>query len=453
MDDAFMQKENKMGTMPVGRLIITMSLPMIISMLVQALYNIVDSVFVSRISEQALTAVSLAFPAQNLMIGVATGTGVGVNALLSRALGEKNGERANKVAENGVLLALVGYAIFLVFGLFFSRTFMASQTKIPEIIDMGTVYLNIVCCVSFGLFGEIMFERLMQSTGRTIYTMFTQGVGAIFNIIFDPICIFVFDWGVAGAAAATVAGQIVAFIMAVMLNHRFNADVKLNMRGFKPDFKMIGEIYAIGVPSIIMVCIGSVMTFCMNKILIAYTAGKETAATVFGVYFKLNSFIFMPVFGLNNGTVPIVAYNFGARRGDRMRQTIKYSICAAVAIMIVGMLMFQSIPDKLLRLFDASEEMLRLGVPALRIISISFPLAGFGIGAGSVFQALGYSVYSMIISLIRQLVVLIPCAYAIGWVTGDVTGVWWAFVIAEMVSLIASALYLRRVNRDVIRTL
>ena len=275
-----MQQENKMGTMPVGKLIVTMSLPMIISMLVQALYNIVDSVFVSRISEQALTAVSLAFPAQNLMIGVATGTGVGVNALLSRALGEKNNERANKVAENGVLLALVGYAIFLVFGLFFSRTFMTSQTKIPEIIDMGTVYLNIVCCVSFGLFGEIMFERLMQSTGRTIYTMFTQGVGAIFNIIFDPICIFVFGWGVAGAAAATVAGQIVAFIMAVILNHRFNADVKLNLRGFKPDFKMIGEIYAIGVPSIIMVCIGSVMTFCMNKILIAYTDGRAAAGQI-----------------------------------------------------------------------------------------------------------------------------------------------------------------------------
>ena len=451
-----MQKENKMGTMPVGRLIITMSLPMIISMLVQALYNIVDSVFVSRISEQALTAVSLAFPAQNLMIGVATGTGVGVNALLSRALGEKNGERANKVAENGVLLALVGYAVFLVFGLFFSRTFMASQTKIPEIIDMGTVYLNIVCCVSFGLFGEIMFERLMQSTGRTIYTMFTQGVGAIFNIIFDPICIFVFDWGVAGAAAATVAGQIVAFVMAVMLNHRFNADVKLNMRGFKPDFKMIGEIYAIGVPSIIMVCIGSVMTFCMNKILIAYTAGKETAATVFGVYFKLNSFVFMPVFGLNNGVIPIIGYNYGARNRLRMLQTVKYALLFAFGFMLVGTVIFLAFPNVLLNLFDATEMMLVIGVPALRIIASTFIVAGVCIALGSVFQALGYGIYSMLVSLARQLLVLLPAAWILarlGQSVGNDNLVWLSFPIAELVSLAVTLLLFGRLYRKVIREL
>ncbi len=448
-----MQQENKMGTMPVGKLIVTMSLPMIISMLVQALYNIVDSVFVSRISEQALTAVSLAFPAQNLMIGVATGTGVGVNALLSRALGEKNNERANKVAENGVLLALVGYAIFLVFGLFFSRTFMTSQTKIPEIIDMGTVYLNIVCCVSFGLFGEIMFERLMQSTGRTIYTMFTQGVGAIFNIIFDPICIFLFGWGVAGAAAATVAGQIVAFIMAVILNHRFNADVKLNLRGFKPDFKMIGEIYAIGVPSIIMVCIGSVMTFCMNKILIAYTTGKETAATVYGVYFKLNSFIFMPVFGLNNGVIPIVAYNYGARNKHRMLHAIKLSAAFACGVMLVGMVIFLSVPGLLFGLFDASEQMLSIGVPALRIISTSFAFAGVCIALGSVFQALGRGTYSMIVSFIRQLVVLVPCAYLLarwGLSIGNNDLVWLSYPIAEVFSLAVTLILFMRLYRKVI---
>ena len=448
-----MQQENKMGTMPVGKLIVTMSLPMIISMLVQALYNIVDSVFVSRISEQALTAVSLAFPAQNLMIGVATGTGVGVNALLSRALGEKNNERANKVAENGVLLALVGYAIFLVFGLFFSRTFMTSQTKIPEIIDMGTVYLNIVCCVSFGLFGEIMFERLMQSTGRTIYTMFTQGVGAIFNIIFDPICIFVFGWGVAGAAAATVAGQIVAFIMAVILNHRFNADVKLNLRGFKPDFKMIGEIYAIGVPSIIMVCIGSVMTFLMNKILILYTAGKETAATVFGVYFKLNSFIFMPIFGLNNGIIPIVAYNYGAKNRARMIQAVKIAAVIACSVMFVGMLLFLTIPGTLLSLFDASETMLAIGEPALRIISTSFTFAGVCIVLGSIFQALGHSVYSMIVSFIRQLVVLVPCAYLlarVGQRVGNDNLVWLSYPIAEVFSLAVTLILFTKLYRNVI---
>ena len=448
-----MEKENKLGTMPISKLIINMSLPIIASMLVQALYNIVDSVFVSRVCEQALTAVSLAFPAQNLMIGLATGTAVGVNALLGRALGAGDGKRADQVAINGIFLAVVGFVISAVLALLFAGPFFRSQTQIDYIIDNGIDYLLICCCGSLGLFGEIMFERLLQGTGRSILSMYTQGLGAIVNIVLDPIFIFVFDMGVTGAAVATVIGQFCGCILALIFNLKKNKEIHLQFRGFRPNWRLVGNIYAIGLPSVIMVAIGSVMTFCMNKILIAYHSAKETAATAFGIYFKLNSFIFMPVFGLNNGTVPIVAYNFGARRGDRMRQTIKYSICAAVAIMIVGMLMFQSVPDKLLRLFDASEEMLRLGVPALRIISISFPLAGFGIGAGSVFQALGYSVYSMIISLIRQLVVLIPCAYAIGRVTGDVTGVWWAFVIAELVSLTASALYLRRVNRDVIRTL
>ena len=331
---------------------------------------------------------------------------------------------------------------------------MRTQTDIETIVNYGITYLNICILCSFGVFVEITFERFLQATGRTVYSMITQLTGAITNIILDPILIFGLlgfpKLGIAGAAWATVIGQCVGAVVAVMLNHFKNPEVHLRLRHIRPNGRLMGEITAISIPSIIMSCISSLTCFVMNMILIAYSS---TAVAVFGVYFKLQSFVFMPVFGLNNGTVPIVAYNFGARRGDRMRQTIKYSICAAVAIMIVGMLMFQSIPDKLLRLFDASEEMLRLGVPALRIISISFPLAGFGIGAGSVFQALGYSVYSMIISLIRQLVVLIPCAYAIGRVTGDVTGVWWAFVIAELVSLTASALYLRRVNRDVIRTL
>ena len=448
-----MERENKMGTMPVGKLIINMSLPMVISMLVQALYNVVDSVFVSRISEQALTAVSLAFPAQNLMIGVATGTGVGVNALLSRALGEKNKGRVSKVAENGVFLALVGYALFLVFGLFGSRVFMASQTQVSEIIEMGTEYLTVCCGLSFGIFGEIMFERLMQSTGRTFYTMITQGVGAIFNIIFDPIFIFTLDMGVTGAALATVLGQIVAFILAIVLNHKHNPDVRLSAKGFRPDLRMIGEIYAIGVPSIIMVCIGSVMTFLMNKILILYTAGKETAATVFGVYFKLNSFIFMPIFGLNNGIIPIVAYNYGAKNRARMIQAVKIAAVIACSVMFVGMLLFLTIPGTLLSLFDASETMLAIGEPALRIISTSFTFAGVCIVLGSIFQALGHSVYSMIVSFIRQLVVLVPCAYLlarVGQRVGNDNLVWLSYPIAEVFSLAVTLILFTKLYRSVI---
>ena len=448
-----MERENKMGTMPVGKLIINMSLPMVISMLVQALYNVVDSVFVSRISEQALTAVSLAFPAQNLMIGVATGTGVGVNALLSRALGEKNRGRVSKVAENGVLLALVGYALFLVFGLFGSRVFMASQTQVSEIIEMGTEYLTVCCGLSFGIFGEIMFERLMQSTGRTFYTMITQGVGAIFNIIFDPIFIFTLDMGVTGAALATVLGQIVAFVLAIVLNHKHNPDVRLSAKGFRPDLRMIGEIYAIGVPSIIMVCIGSVMTFLMNKILILYTAGKETAATVFGVYFKLNSFIFMPIFGLNNGIIPIVAYNYGAKNRARMIQAVKIAAVIACSVMFVGMLLFLTIPGTLLSLFDASETMLAIGEPALRIISTSFTFAGVCIVLGSIFQALGHSVYSMIVSFIRQLVVLVPCAYLlarVGQRVGNDNLVWLSYPIAEVFSLAVTLILFTKLYRNVI---
>lgn len=448
-----MERENKMGSMPVGKLIINMSLPMVISMLVQALYNVVDSVFVSRISEQALTAVSLAFPAQNLMIGVATGTGVGVNALLSRALGEKNKGRVSKVAENGVFLALVGYALFLVFGLFGSRVFMASQTQVSEIIEMGTEYLTVCCGLSFGIFGEIMFERLMQSTGRTFYTMITQGVGAIFNIIFDPIFIFTLNMGVTGAALATVLGQIVAFVLAIVLNHKHNPDVRLSAKGFRPDLRMIGEIYAIGVPSIIMVCIGSVMTFLMNKILILYTAGKETAATVFGVYFKLNSFIFMPIFGLNNGIIPIVAYNYGAKNRARMVQAVKIAAIIACSVMFVGMLLFLTIPGTLLSLFDASETMLAIGEPALRIISTSFTFAGVCIVLGSIFQALGHSVYSMIVSFIRQLVVLVPCAYLlarVGQRVGNDNLVWLSYPIAEVFSLAVTLILFTKLYRNVI---
>ena len=326
-----MEKENKLGTMPISKLIINMSLPIIASMLVQALYNIVDSVFVSRVCEQALTAVSLAFPAQNLMIGLATGTAVGVNALMGQALGAKDQQRANAVAINGVFLAVVGFVISTVLALLFAGPFFRSQTQIDYIIDNGIDYLLICCCGSLGLFGEIMFERLLQGTGRSILSMYTQGLGAIVNIVLDPIFIFVFDMGVTGAAVATVIGQFCGCILALIFNLKKNKEIHLQFRGFRPNWRLVGNIYAIGLPSVIMVAIGSVMTFCMNKILIAYHSARETAATAFGIYFKLNSFIFMPVFGLNNGLVPIVAYNYGAQNRLRMVETIKRSaIYAAV---------------------------------------------------------------------------------------------------------------------------
>ena len=451
-----LQKENKMGVMPVGRLILNMSLPMILSMLVQALYNIVDSVYVSRVSQAALTAVSLSFPAQNLMIGLATGTGVGVNALLSRALGAKDSDRANRVAENGVFLALVGYAVFLIFGLFASRAFIAAQTSQPEIIQYGEDYLSVVCCLSFGLFGQVMFERLMQATGRTVYTMYTQGVGAIINIILDPIFIFNFGMGVKGAAIATVIGQIVAFILAAVINHHKNHDVKLKLREFRPSGEIIGHIYSIGFPSVIMMAIGSVMTFLMNKILILYTTGKETAATVFGVYFKLNSFVFMPVFGLNNGVIPIIGYNYGARNRLRMIQAVKYALLFAFGFMLVGTVIFLAFPNVLLNLFDATEMMLVIGVPALRIIASTFIVAGVCIALGSVFQALGYGIYSMLVSLARQLLVLLPAAWILarlGQSVGNDNLVWLSFPIAELVSLAVTLLLFGRLYRKVIREL
>lgn len=443
-------EENKMGVMPVNKLIISMSLPIMISMLVQALYNIVDSIFVARVSEDALTAVSMAFPIQNLMIAVGAGTGVGVNALLSRSLGEKNYERVNKIAENAVLLLALSYLAFLVVGLFFVEPFYRSQTDIESIITYGKEYLTICCCLSFGVFLQITFERLLQATGRTIYTMITQGTGAIINIIMDPILIFgLFGFprmGVAGAAAATVIGQIIAGIMGIVINHKRNPEVRIQMKGFRPDGEVIGQIYGIGVPSIIMQAIGSVMTYGMNRILISFTS---TATAVFGVYFKLQSFVFMPVFGMNNGVIPIIAYNYGAGKRERVIKTIKSSICYIVAIMLIGFLAFQAFPERLLQMFDASDSMLAIGIPALRTISLSFIFAGFCIACGSVFQALGYSVYSMFNSVARQLVVLLPAAYILAQF-GNVNLVWWAIPIAELMSLAMTIVFMIRINRNVI---
>ena len=401
-------KDNKLGIMPISKLIWNMSLPIIVSMLVQALYNIVDSVFVSQVSEQALTAVTLAFPAQNLMIGLATGTAVGVNALLGRALGAGDGKRADQVAINGIFLAVVGFVLSAVLALCFAGTFFRTQTDIDYIVDNGITYLRICCCASLGMFCEIMFERLLQGTGRSILSMYTQGLGAIVNIVLDPIFIFVFKMGVVGAAVATVIGQFCGCGLALYMNLRKNHDLHLRFRGFRPDWKIVGNIYAIGLPSVIMVAIGSVMTFCMNKILITYHSAKETAATAFGIYFKLNSFVFMPVFGLNNGVVPIVAYNYGAQNRRRMMETIKRSAIYASCIMVLGMAIFWAIPGTLVSIFNATETMKQVAVPALRIISLSFCTAGACIALGSSFQALGKSVYSMITSIIRQLVFWSP---------------------------------------------
>lgn len=446
-------KENKMGVMPIPKLLITMSLPMMLSMLVQALYNIVDSIFVAQIDEYALTAVSLAFPLQNLMIGVATGTGVGINALLSRSLGEKNEKEASLAANNGIFLALVSYLVFALIGLTISRPFFAMQTNIPEIVEYGTQYLTIICICSFGLFMQIAFERLLQSTGKTLYTMITQSLGAIINIIMDPILIFgLFGFpkmGVAGAAAATVFGQIIAMTLALVFNLKVNHEIHLSIKGFRPDLRIIRIIYSVGVPSIIMMAIGSVMTFGFNKILLMFTS---TATAVFGVYFKLNSFAFMPVFGLNNGMIPIIAYNYGAQNKQRITATIKMSICIAISLMLVGLAVFQLLPDKLLLLFNASDHMLDIGVPALRTISLSFLFAGFCIVVGSVFQALGNGIYSLIISIARQLVVLLPAAYILAHTLG-LNAVWWSFNIAEIVSLVMSAVLLRKIYKEKIQNM
>lgn len=448
------QTENKMGIMPVPRLIFTMSLPMMISMLVQALYNVVDSIFVSQINENALTAVSLAFPVQNLMIAVASGTGVGVNALLSRSLGEKNFDQVNKAANNSVLLTALSYLVFLLLGLFGSRTFFALQTSDPQIVEYGTQYMTIICTCAFGMFLQINMERLLQSTGLTLYNMFTQGLGAILNIIFDPILIFGYfgfpKMGVAGAAAATVFGQIVAAVLGILFNLIRNKEITLSLKRMRFDGPTVKSIYIVGVPSILMMSIGSVMTFGMNKILMAFTS---TAVAVFGVYFKLQSFFFMPVFGLNNGIVPIIAYNYGARSRKRIMQAIRIGCCAAFIMMLFGFIMFQLVPGTLLGFFNASEDMLAMGSIALRIISFSYLAAGFSIMLGSVFQGLGNGVYSLIVSACRQLLVLLPSAWLLARIFNNVNAVWWSFPIAEVASILMTLILFRRIYKQRIRPL
>ena len=446
-------KENKMGTMPVNKLLVTMSLPMVISMIVQALYNIVDSIFVSRLSEDALTAVSMAFPMQNLMISVAVGTGVGINAMLSRALGEKKFEAANKTAENGIFIEVLGYVLFLLIGIFVTKPFFLAQAGAGDIANMGIEYTRICLLMSFGIFMQIGFERILQSTGRTIFTMITQSTGAIINIILDPILIFGLfgmpKMGVAGAAIATVTGQICAAILAITFNLTKNPDVHISFKGFKPQIIFVKNILSVGIPSIIMSSVGSAMTFGMNKILITFSS---TAVAVFGVYFKLNSFVFMPVFGLNNGMVPIVSYNYGAQNKKRLTKTIKLAIMYAVCIMFIGIMLFQFIPDVLLKLFDASDHMLEIGIPALRVISLSFAFAGICIVISSSLQALGHGFLSMMISITRQLIILLPSAYILAKF-GGIHAVWWSFNIAEIGSLTLSLLFFKHRYNKIIKHL
>ena len=445
---------NKMGTMPIGKLLYSMALPMILSMLVQALYNVVDSIYVSRISESAVTALGLAFPIQNMQIGFATGIGVGMNALLSKSLGEGNQERVNRAAGNGIFLTAIAIVLFMVFGFFGSRPYYAMQSDVVETVEGGAAYTAICCIFTLGIFVEILGEKLLQASGRTIYTLFTQGTGAIVNIILDPILIF--GWfglpkmGIAGAAVATVIGQWVAAVMAVIFNIKCNPDVQLGLKYLKPKKDIIVPILTVGIPSIIMMAIGSVMNFGMNQIFQSFKTYGETATGVFGIYFKLQSFFFMPVFGINNATISIVAYNYGARNPKRITSTLKWSVVSVMTIMLLGVLAFQTIPHLLLGAFNPSDDFLAIGISALRIVSLIFPLAAIGIALGASFQALGNGIYSTITSLSRQLIVLLPVAYLLS-LSGDVHLVWWAFPIAEVVSLMVTLILFARIYKQKIK--
>ena len=441
---------NKMGTWPIGKLLVNMALPLVISMLVQALYNVVDSIYVSRISESAVTALSLAFPIQNLLIGCATGVGVGVNSLLSKSLGEQNPERANRTAGNGILLSALFSAAFVIFGFFFARPFFATQTTVPETLDGGSIYLAIVTIGSIGIFIEILYERLLQATGNAFLSMVTQTTGAVINIILDPILIF--GWfglpamGIAGAALATVIGQWCAAILAFILNAKLNKELSFRPHHIKPEGFVVRTILSIGVPSIIMVGIGSVMNFGVNQILQGFS---ETATGVFGIYFKLQSFFFMPLFGINNAVISIVAFNYGARKPERMLKTVKLAAVAGLAIMLCGLALFQFIPDVLLSIFDPTPEFMHMGIEALQTISWCFPVAAVCIILGSTFQALGTGIYATIVSLARQLLVLLPAAWLLS-LSGVVTRVWWAWPIAESMGLTMTLiLFLRNYRRKI----
>ena len=451
-------EENKMRTRPVGRLLYTMALPLAVSMLVQAFYNVVDSVSVSQISESAVTALSLAFPIQNLQIGCATGIAVGVNSLLSRSLGEGDREKANQAAGNGILLVSFFIAAFMIFGAVGTKPYYLMQSSVTETVEGGTAYTTICCLFTLGIFVEILGERLLQASGRTVYTLFTQGTGAVLNILLDPVFIFgneflgIAPMGMAGAAVATVIGQWVAAILAVVFNLTKNPDVRFALRYLKPDRRVIGKILGVGIPSMVMMAIGSVMNFAMNSIFLSFPQHGETPAAVFGIYFKLQSFVLMPIFGLNNASISIIAYNYGARAPGRITKTLKFALGGALTFMLLGLAVFQLVPELLLSIFDPSPAFREMGISALRIVSIHFPFAAVGIALGASFQALGNGIYSTICSVCRQLVALVPAAYLLS-LTGDVHLVWWAFPIAEVVSLMVTLILFTRIYRRKVRPL
>lgn len=452
------QKLNKMHIMPVGKLLFNMALPLAISMLVQAFYNVVDSIYVSQISESAVTSLSLAFPIQNLMIGCATGSAVGMNALFSKSLGEHNHEKANKTAGNGILASLAMAAMFVIFGVLGAEGYYAMQSDVPETISGGAAYVGICCIWCLGIFAEILGERLLQASGRTIYTLFTQGTGAILNILLDPVFIFgcaplgIAPMGIAGAAVATVTGQWVAAVLALCFNLTKNPDVQLAPKYLEFDWPIMKKIMTVGIPSIVMMAIGSVMNFGMNQIFLSFQEYGETAAGVFGIYFKLQSFVFMPLFGINNAAISIIAYNYGACQPKRITGTLKCSLTAAMTIMLLGTAAFQLIPDQLLGIFHPSSTFLELGQSALRIVSLHFPMAAVGIALGASFQAMGTGIYSTITSLMRQIVVLLPAAFLLS-LTGDVHNVWWAFPISEVISLLTTLFFYSRIYRNLIKPL
>ncbi len=456
-------KENRMGTQSINSLLLSMSVPMIISMLVQALYNIVDTMFVSKLGQDALTSLSLAFPVQNLLIAVSVGTGVGVNALLSRCLGEKNFKKANDTANNGIFLSFVSMLVVMILGFFAVRPYFSSFGSSENVVNLGCDYLSVCMIFSVGLFGQVMFEKLLQSTGKTMLSMIVQLSGAVINIVLDPIMIYGYGFfpamGVTGAALATVIGQFASMLIGLFINVRYNKEIRLSPGGIiKPNREIIKRIYAVGVPSICMASIGSVMTVMMNQIMRIFDAATAaTGQAVFGIYFKLQSFVLMPVFGLNNGMVPIVAYNFGARRKDRITKTITLSVVYACIIMIAGLLSFQFFPQQLLGLFDTGGEdmkaIIKLGVPMLRAISFSFIFAGYCIVAGSVFQALGKGMLSLTVSVCRQLVVLVPVAFILAITTRNINMMWLSFPIAEIASFVLSFFFMRRIFSRIISKL
>ena len=449
-------QENKMGVMPIPKLLYSMALPMILSMLVQALYNVIDSVYVSQVSESAVTALALAFPIQNLQIGFATGVAVGVNALLSKSLGQGNQEQANHAAGNGIVLMLISVAVFMLFGFFGAAPYFAMQSDVAETVQGGTAYTSICCIFCLGIFTEVLCERLLQASGRTVYTLYTQGTGAIINILLDPVFIFgrfgIPAMGVAGAAVATVIGQSVAALMAICFNIKRNDDVQFSLEYLRPAGQIIRPILTIGIPSVVMMAIGSVMTFGMNQILLSFSGTGETAAGVFGIYFKLQSFFFMPIFGLNNAAISIVAFNYGARKPHRITSTLKLSVLTALGITTLGLLAFELIPGVLLNIFHPSADFLSMGCSALRIIGLCLPVASICIALGASFQALGNGIYSTIVSLCRQLLVLLPAAYLLS-LTGQVNNVWWSFPIAEIASLTFTLIFFTKIYRDKLKPL